>query len=405
MQIVFPKLTWYQDEVAQALESKRKDAPKYITWLASRRIGKSVLCKCIAVKWCLDKKQNVGYVVPTSALARDFLREILTEIKGTGLVLSSNVIDGYILFANGSVLRFLSAEGFQRGLTFHKMIIDEASFLDTQNYLETFVPMQVNCDRVVMVSTPMGVGGAFYDNYQRGLTNDKHYKSFKTTIYESGLYQDEEIEVLKKSMPDAAFSQEFLCEFLSGGISAFGQHYLDRLTNETKPKTKKLFAGIDFSGAKDTGTDETVLFIVNENYETVFFKTWAHGDFKTLNEIGEILKAWGVTCAYGEENSIGMLAIEQIKKIYRGIVGWQQTNTNKRYIVDNVITNFEQGKGSIPDTPSVKLQFGNFVRKQLKTTWTYENLNTHVHDDIVIAYCLACAACKANMKKGNYVFT
>ena len=352
MQIVFPKLTWYQEEVAQALESKRKDAPKYITWLASRRIGKSVLCKCIAVKWCLDKKQNVGYVVPTSALARDFLREILTEIKGTGLVLSSNVIDGYILFANGSVLRFLSAEGFQRGLTFHKMIIDEASFLDTQNYLETFVPMQV-----------------------------------------------------KKSMPDAAFSQEFLCEFLSGGISAFGQHYLDRLTNETMTKTKKLFAGIDFSGAKDTGTDETVLFIVNENYETVFFKTWAHGDFKTLNEIGEILKAWGVTCAYGEENSIGMLAIEQIKKIYRGIVGWQQTNTNKRYIVDNVITNFEQGKGSIPDTPSVKLQFGNFVRKQLKTTWTYENLNTHVHDDIVIAYCLACAACKANMKKGNYVFT
>ena len=49
MIIQFPRLLWYQEPVVKAMEDQKH---KFITFLASRRIGKSLIAKCMAVKWC-----------------------------------------------------------------------------------------------------------------------------------------------------------------------------------------------------------------------------------------------------------------------------------------------------------------------------------------------------------------
>ena len=83
--IEFPSLLYYQKPVVKALENK---SAKYVTFLASRRIGKSLIAKCMAVKWCLSENRiNVGFIVPTGTLAVLFIKEIVQNLTATTLTI------------------------------------------------------------------------------------------------------------------------------------------------------------------------------------------------------------------------------------------------------------------------------------------------------------------------------
>ena len=112
MIIQFPRLLWYQEPVVKAMEDQKH---KFITFLASRRIGKSLIAKCMAVKWCLSERCNVGFIVPVGDLARKFIKEITESMKGTGLIVGSNSVDKFVQFYNGSLLYFHALDAFSRG--------------------------------------------------------------------------------------------------------------------------------------------------------------------------------------------------------------------------------------------------------------------------------------------------
>ena len=298
MQIVLPKLLWYQEPVVKALED---NLHKYVTFLASRRIGKSLVAKSMAIRWCLSERCNVGFVVPVGDLARKFIKEIVETLKGSGAVVGSNTVDKFVQFANGSLLYFHALDAFSRGAGNYKyMIFDECAFLTDETFNAVFKPMTLESKKVYFCSTPNGIGGVFYDNYNRGCSgvSNPRYISFKCTLEESGLYSDEDVQEIKDTTPRAIYEQEYCCKFLSGGISAFGD-ITPRLVNEdtTRAKYKRLYGGIDFSGAQGSN-DSTVLTIVNEDGEEIFMKMWPSGNVSTMREIAQILKSWGVRMTY-----------------------------------------------------------------------------------------------------------
>lgn len=175
--IVLPKLLWYQKPVVDALED---DKCKFVTFLASRRIGKSLIAKAISIRWCLGERCNVGFIVPTGDLARKFIKEICEILQGSGAITGSNSVDKFIQFANGSLLYFHSAEAWSRGAGCYKfMIFDELAFMDTETYQSVFQPMTLEAKKVYFCSTPCGVGGVFYDMYHKGKTGNKRYVSFE----------------------------------------------------------------------------------------------------------------------------------------------------------------------------------------------------------------------------------
>lgn len=403
MIIQFPRLLWYQEPVVKAMEDQKH---KFITFLASRRIGKSLIAKCMAVKWCLSERCNVGFIVPVGDLARKFIKEITESMKGTGLIVGSNSVDKFVQFYNGSLLYFHALDAFSRGAGNYKyMIFDECAFLTDETFNSVFKPMTLEAKKVYFCSTPNGVGGVFYDNYNRGLTGSANprYISFKCTLEESGLYSDEDVQEIKESTPRAIYEQEYCCKFLSGGISAFGD--IDpRLVKEedVKPSRKRLYGGIDFSGANG-GNDSTVLTIVNELGECVFLRKWSAGNVATMKEIASILKTLNVKMTYAEENSMGAIDIELIKKDWKKVTSFQTSNTSKRDIVENVIVMFEQGEGTLFDTQEVRTQFSSFIQDKTKGgKITYHNVRDDIHDDYVISYCLAQWARKQYETRGKY---
>ena len=394
-----PRLRWYQEPVVKALEDEKH---KYITFLASRRIGKSLVAKAMAVKWCLNEKCNVGFVCPTGDLCRRFLKEIVTMCGDA--VKGSNTVDKFILFANGSMLYFHALEAFSRGAGGYKyLIFDEVAFMDAGIFDPVFKPWTLEAEKVYFCSTPCGPAGVFYDNYMRGMAGagNPRYISFSCTLEESGAYPKEEVEEIKRTTPSAIYAQEYNCEFVSGGISAFKG--FDKLMSRTPAEpTPRLYAGIDFSGATG-GIDSTVLCIVNDRCETVLLKTWQDGNLTTLNEMCGLLNAHKVTMALAEENSMGGISIEILKKQYKHIAPFVTSNTSKREIVENVIRMFEAGKGMLIDTPITRQQFSNFIMDRTPGgKITYHNANKAIHDDIPIAYCLACYCQKQGTRKGHY---
>jgi hypothetical protein len=400
--IEFPRLLWYQEPVVKSLEDS---VCKYVTFLASRRIGKSLIAKCMAVRWCLSEKCNVGFLVPTGDLARKFIREINDNLSGSGAIIASNSVDKFIAFANGSLLYFHSAEAWARGAGNYKyLIVDECAFIENEIWDSIFKPWTLEAKKVYFCSTPCGIGGVFYDMYHKGNQGGKRYVSYECNLEDSGLYDEETIKDIKETTPSRIYEQEYNCKFLAGGISCF-PNFEERLTETPGERTKRLYAGIDFSGANG-GTDSTVLTIVNERFETVGVYTYPYGDSRTLEEMAHTMKTLNVTHCYAEENAMGAISIEMIKNIYKPITGFTTTNESKRNIVEHVIRNFETGKGSILQTPESKLQFGNFIMDYTKGgKITYHNLKDTIHDDLVISYCLASWCAKQMNRKGKYTIS
>ncbi len=391
----------YQVPIVAALTGD--NGYKYVTACLSRRIGKSLTAKNVLLYWALREQCNIGYVVPTGVLARKFLREIVSVLSCTGLVATSNTTDMFIKLTNGSMISFLSAQAADgnRGVGYKYLIYDEAAFIIESTYLSVFKAMELEAAKVFYISTPCGGSGFFYTAFKKGQDKKKYpqYISFRTTLEEANLYDPLTIQDIKDSTPTAIYRQEYMCEFLSGGISCFGD--ISRFLS-AKPfaPTRRLFAGIDFSS---TGTDETVLTIVNEGCEMVAQYTYKIGNSQSIDDMAKKLNEWKVCYCLAETNSMGSLSIDYLKKKYHNIEGITTTNSSKREYVENVIYNFQNNIGGLINDAITVQEFNQFVMKYTSTKKvTYTAISDSLHDDRVISYCLACWACSKKNRRGKY---
>ncbi len=389
----------YQLTIIKSLENNEI---RYVTATVSRRCGKSFLAQNIVLKWCLERHNTrVGYICPISSLCREFIREIKKALNGVNIIKTINATDLFIEFVNGSVVQFLSAESFQRGKgKFKKLIVDEAAFISDEKYNQVFKPLELEADKIFYISTPNSSSGFFYENFIKGLdNNNKRYISHKTNIYEANLYDKEIIQEIKETTNSIIFNQEFMCEFISSGISCFGDYR--KLCKDSFTSTNNCYAGIDF--ALD-GSDDTVLTIVNDNGEMIYTETFNNPTSSIrARMIGKALSKFAPKKTYAETNSIGSIMLELILNEFKNIDGFTSTNDSKREIVENVMVMFENGKGGLLKNEKLYYQFDNFVTKFTPKTKkiTYGNLRDSIHDDCVISYCLAIKAMTDHKQRGS----
>ena len=240
---------------------------KFVFAAMSRQIGKSVLCKVLCTKWLLEPNNEIGYVTPSLKLAKKFFND-LTSVIPESLLVKSNASDLVIQSTTGSTLYFYSAEQGNRirGNTFDYLILDEAAFYKEDQganhiwYSILQPTIKVKGKKIIMVSTPNGCQGFWYDLIQRAIKGTKGYSFIKRTIYDDSMCQD--IEEIRSSTPDLMWRQEYLVEFIAGANTFFtGYHncYDDTMSfNWNQP----LWAGIDWSS---TGKDETIITFINKD--------------------------------------------------------------------------------------------------------------------------------------------
>lgn len=369
---------------------------KFVFAAMSRQIGKSVLCKVLCTKWLLEPNNEIGYITPSLKLAKKFFND-LTGIIPESLLVKSNASDLILQSITGSTLYFYSAEQGNRirGVTFDYLVLDEAAFYkeDTgANHIWYSIlqpTIKVKGKKIVMVSTPNGQSGFWYDLIQKAIKGQKGYAYIKRTIYDDSMCTD--IEEIKNSTPDLMFRQEFLCEFIAGANSFFtGYHncYDDTMTfNWNQP----LWAGIDWSS---TGKDETIVTFINGLNQIIQYNIEGDLDSK-YSQIASILNKYSLKGVYAEDNSIGSVMINELKKQMRQknvLKPFTTTNDSKTEIVTELALSLEKEELTYNDL-QLDRQLGAFGYSVSKTKkLTFEGKGEH--DDRVMSLAMALKAKK-----------
>lgn len=258
-----------------------------------------------------------AYISPTFAQGKKVFAELTTLLEGTGIIKKANASDLKIESIYGSTLKFFSMESPTsiRGNTISGLLVlDECAFFpsvlsDGQDpyYNVIFPIIKARKPKVLAISTPNGKQGIFYDLYLKALNNEKGYREISATIYDDELVSNEEIEELKRGYPPLAFSQEFEVEFLDNALTVFPN--FENCFNQ-EYKDGKCWIGIDPSSV---GEDNTIVTIVNVHNQVKQYKVDGDLDVK-YKKISDIINRYNPVATYIENNSIGEVMANEIKK-------------------------------------------------------------------------------------------
>ena len=178
-------------------------------------------------------KQNTfnAYISPTFAQGKKVFSELSLLLENTGIIRKANASDLKIETIYGSTLKFFSMESpvSIRGNTVTGiLVLDEAAFFPVQlsdgqdpYYNVIFPIIKARRPKVLVISTPNGKQGMYYDLYLKAYNGEKGYKCISASIYDDALISKEEIEELKKGYPPLAFQQEFEVQFLDNALTVF----------------------------------------------------------------------------------------------------------------------------------------------------------------------------------------
>lgn len=390
------KLTKKQQEAYDIMHAQDT---KFLIARWSRQCGKTIFAEIMLIEYLCKKYTFNAYISPTFAQGKKVFAELCQLLEGTGIIKKANASDLKIESTYGSTLKFFSMESPTsiRGNTISGILVmDEAAFFPVQlssgedpYYNVIFPIIKARRPKVLVISTPNGRQGMYYDLYLKAFNGEQGYKQITATIYDDDLISNEEIEELKKGYPPLAFKQEFEVEFLDNALTVF-------------PNFENCFDG-SYSGGKcwigidpsSVGDDNTIVSVVNEKNEVRQHKIDGSLDSKYA-QIAKLINKYNPVATYIENNSIGEVMANEIKKqLVRKSNFYSFTTTNeskKQYIsllavdIANNNIHFEE------DNRLLYSELSTFTFKLTKSGNITYAAKEGYHDDTVtsLGVCLQC---------------
>ena len=395
------KLTKKQQEAYNLIHDEKC---RFLIARWSRQCGKTIFAEIMMIEYLCKNKLFSAYISPTFAQGKKVYSELVQLLDGTGIISKANAQDLKIESTYGSTLKFFSMESPTsiRGNTISGLLVmDEAAFFPSQltdgsdpYYNVIFPIIKARKPKVLVISTPNGKQGMYYDLYLKAYNGEKGYRQITATIYDDDLITNEEIEELKRGYPPLAWQQEFEVEFLDNALTVFPGYTecFDRTYT-----SDKCWIAIDPSSV---GDDNTILTVINTRNEVRQHKIDGSLDQK-YDKLANLINKYNPVATYIEDNSIGAVMANEIrKKLIRksNFYEFKTTNeTKKDYIslisvaVANREIHFEQ------DNTLLYSEMGTFSFKLTKTgTVTYAAIPGK-HDDTVTSLGIA-MQCKEDHK-------
>ena len=379
----------------------------------SRQCGKTIFAEIMLIEYLCKPNTFNAYISPTFSQGKKVFAELTQLLDGTGIVKKSNASDLKIESIYGSTLKFFSMESPTsiRGNTVSGILVmDEAAFFPTQlstgedpYYNVIFPIIKARKPKVLVISTPNGRQGMYYDLYLKAFNGEKGYNQLTAKIYDDDLITNKEIEELKRGYPPLAFKQEFEVEFLDNALTVFPNfstcfdgHY----------DGGKCWIGIDPSSV---GDDNTIVSIINTEGQVKQYKVDGTLDQK-YDRIAKIINDYHPQATYIENNSIGEVMANEIKKkLIRKSNFYTFTTTNetkKQYIsllavdIANNAIHFEE------DNRLLYSELSTFTFKLTKAGNITYAAKEGYHDDTVtsLGVCLQCREDFKYSGENNYHF-
>lgn len=376
-----------------------------LTLVASRQSGKTYLINHLIIYSALiNDGIKILVLLPTQAQLQKNIKEIYSKLKkGEEILIQSkkeSAGEAQIIFNNGSTIYFRSTRQKEnlRGLSaISQIFVDEAAYVEFRTFQEVVGPMMVVKSKypkkTVLLSTPRGRKNWLFNYFNRE-KEDNTYKSFKWNYKDNPHCDIDYIERERKNMPSEIFAQEYLGEFCetSGVFSLIEERCC------LKPSTvqEDCIIGID-CGYKDY----TVISVFNYKKQQIgLHYIQSDSTDEVIDFIVKSCKKYKYKKIYIEQNSIGKVFGDLIKKELSHVNFWITTQSSKREMVTTYITAFNNNEIQLinDDEQIYEHQTFLFIPDEGK----FEG-KSGSNDDIIIANSIAYYNLKKSFNKGNYI--
>ena len=202
--------------------------------LKSRQLGISTLTAAYSVWMAIFKKEkNILIIATKLKVAQNFIIKVKTMIRSLPKwlllpeIVSNNKQE--IMFSHGSQIKAIpTSDDAGRSEALSLLIIDEAAFVRNFDTIWTGIyPTISTGGRVVILSTPNGVGGQYHKLYTEAEAGINEFNPIKLMWDVHPERGEEWFQQVTANLSKRQIAQEYLCDF---AIS--GETYLDTNTLE-----------------------------------------------------------------------------------------------------------------------------------------------------------------------------
>lgn len=366
---------------------------RFKVMMCGRRFGKSLISQNISIREGV-KKNYVAYITPTYQLGKIFFQEIVKLLPDE--IYRKNESDLVINFITGGSIRFFTGERLDamRGLRFHLVIIDEASYIPNleDGWLNSIRPTLTDFKgRAIFLSTPKGKN-YFYSLFLNN--GQKDWESFKFTTYDNPHIDADEIDSARTQLPHAVFEQEYMANAMENAANPFGSEHIEKCT---KPLStgKPLYFGIDLAKS----FDYTVIIGLDANGQTAYYERFQKDWMQTREAIKQIPKHHHI---FIDSTGVGDAIVEDLQRHFNDMTGFKYNSHSKQQLMESLAAALHKGEISYP---------AGVIREELEifeyvftSTGVRYNAPPGFHDDCVNALALANKCRLENKGAGQYHF-
>lgn len=204
--------------------------------LKSRQLGLSTVTAMYAVWMALFRRdKNILIIATKQAVAQNIVKKVKTAIAAlpSWLILPKikTSTKTWVEFDNGSSVKSIAtSEDAGRSEALSLLIIDEAAWI--RNFQELWTglyPTLSTGGRAIVLSTPNGQGGQYYDLYVGAEAKNNIFNPIKLMWdvhpeRDQAWFDNETVNMSTKQV-----SQELLCDFVSSGDTFIAADLLDKM--------------------------------------------------------------------------------------------------------------------------------------------------------------------------------
>jgi hypothetical protein len=202
----------------------------------SRQSGKSTMSAVITLHRALYHPDSlILCLAPALRQSQELFAKVLGFYRDLGRPVPAQVERKLSLeLENGSrIVTLPGTEKTIRGFSGASLLlVDEAARVDDELYFAVRPMLAVSGGALMMLSTPYGQRGVFYEEWTQG----HGWQRFRVTAEECPRISPEFLEAERRSLPQRAYLQEYGCEFMETEDQVFSVEVVQRaVTPEVKP--------------------------------------------------------------------------------------------------------------------------------------------------------------------------
>jgi hypothetical protein len=252
-----------------------KSESKRIILNCSRQSGKSTTSALKALHTALYNEGSLVLALgPAERQAKEFLNKVTHYYRQMGYKIPARSDRKLGLeLDNGSRIEALpGSEKTIRGFSaVDLLLLDEAARIEDPLYYAVRPMLAVSDGTLIMLSTPYGRQGVFYEEWTHGLG----WERYRVTAYDVPRITDEFLSEERATMTEAEFRREYMAEFTETEDALIPLAWLDAARERPVVHTHNVLnAGLDVAGP---GENETVL-VVRDGPSIVHMQAWDSAD-------------------------------------------------------------------------------------------------------------------------------